>query len=50
MIARQLIITVNTTTSYVLSNELHGYMFRQLGGHLQAIQYTKIKLQLKIHF
>ena len=50
MTAGQFLIILNTTTYYVLSEELHGYMFRQIGGHLQAIQYSKIKLHLQVHF
>jgi hypothetical protein len=37
-IARCLLISINTTVYYFLSDELHDNMFRPLGGHLQATE------------
>jgi hypothetical protein len=45
--SRYLPIHTNTTVDYVLSDELHGDMFRPLGGHLQAIKIHK-RLQLQL--
>jgi hypothetical protein len=37
-ITRKLAHMTNTNIYYVLAKEKHGYMFRLLGGHLQAIK------------
>jgi hypothetical protein len=31
-------MTINTTVSYVVSDELHSYVFRQSSDHFQAIE------------
>jgi len=41
-----LLITINTTDCYVLPDESHGYMFRPLGGHLQAAEVHKDKMTI----
>ena len=39
-------IIIITTIYYVLSDELHGYIFRPLSSHLQAIKIREIKITI----
>jgi hypothetical protein len=50
LVARYLSVAINATVYYVLSDELHGCMFRQLGGHLQAIKIRKNKITIASSF
>ena len=43
-ITRHLALTINTAIYYVLSDDLRGYMFRPLSGHLQCVKLHKIKI------